>query len=179
MSSEETGSQRASGVGARRSSSWYQRSRPAACRCRRPVPRATTITFSTVGHSRTAASTIGLQIDDLPAILVAVRADDDALRLGLLDAVQRLRGRSRRRRRSGPRRSGSRRASRDLLGDFGHVDAGAVALLEAKLRQYVRELRRLAPDVGVGERAGRAVLTLPVVGDLVPDGRPMCRSRQL
>ena len=67
------------------------------------------------------------------------------------------------------------------LRDHGHVDGDPVARLDAQLDERVRGLLDLAQQVGIGDRAGVAGLTDPVIGDLVAKpvarhgGRGSCR----
>jgi len=93
---------------------------------------------------------------------------DEELRLGVVDAVAQRVGREPAEHHRVRGADARARQHRDgQLRDHAQVDVDPVALLDAQVLQRVRDPRDLVEQVLVGDRAGVAGLTLPVVRDLV------------
>ena len=111
----------------------------------------------------------GLEVHGLAPAPAAVGGDEQ-LRLGVLDAaLERLGAEAAEDDRVRGTQPGAREHRDGQLRDHGHVDGDPVAGPHAQLLERVRGLRHLAQQVGIGDGAGVAGLTDPVVRDLVAE----------
>ena len=129
--------------------------------------RRSTSTFSIDGHSATAVSAVSLSGHDAAAAPRAVAGDED-LGLGVLDPVaQRVGGEAAEHDRVRRADAGAGEEGGRQLRHHPEVDVDAVALADAELLQRVGEPAHVVEQLRVGDGAGVARLTLPVVRDLV------------
>ena len=158
--------------------SWYQWSRPSACRsgCRRAHDDHAA-RWTVASPERHVG--LGLEREHLAPAVAAVRRHQH-LGLGVVDAVGQRRGREAAEHHAvRGADAGAGQHGHGRLGDHRQVDVDPVAPLHAEALQHVGEALHLGQQLGVRDDTAVAGLALPVVGHPVAPARSTWRSRQL